>query len=129
MDTIAQFLTMIRNAGKSRHEKVDMPASKLRAGIAQVLMQEGYVRSFKVAKDSKQGMMRIYLKYDEQGNHVMENLSRVSRPGRRIYIKSTQIPKVRSGLGSSIISTSQGIMSGREAGEKHLGGELLCTLW
>lgn len=129
MDTIAQFLTMIRNAGKSRHEKVDMPASKLRAGIAQVLMGEGYIRSFKVAKDSKQGMMRIYLKYDEQGNHVMENISRVSRPGRRIYIKSTEIPRVRSGLGSSIISTSKGIMSGREAGEKKLGGELLCTLW
>jgi len=129
MDTIAQFLTMIRNAGKSKHEKVDMPASKVRSGIAQILMSEGYIRSFKVAKDSKQGMMRIYLKYDDKGHHAIEDIRRVSRPGRRVYIKSTEIPRVRSGLGSSIVSTSSGIMSGREAAEKNLGGELLCTMW
>lgn len=129
MDTISQFLTMIRNAGAARHEKVDMPASKVRAGIAQILVNEGLIRSFKVAKDSKQGIMRVYLKYDEAGNYVINSIDRVSRPGRRVYIKSDKIPVVRSGMGMSIISTSKGIMSGKQATEAKLGGELLATLW
>ncbi|MBX3039298.1 MAG: 30S ribosomal protein S8 [Bdellovibrionaceae bacterium] len=129
MDMVGQFLTMIRNAGASRHEKVDMPASKMRAGIAQILADEGYIRSFKVAKDSKQGIMRVYLKYDEKGSHAILNVKRVSTPGRRIYVKSDKIPVVRSGLGISILSTSKGVMSGKQATEKQLGGELLCTIW
>lgn len=129
MDTIAQFLTVIRNAGLARQEKVDMPSSKIREGIAQILANEGYIRSFKVAKDSKQGIMRIYLKYDDQGNHVMSSLDRISRPGKRVYVKSDKVPQVRSGLGFSILSTSQGIMGSKQAKEKNLGGELLCTLW
>lgn len=129
MDTIGQFLTMVRNAGTSRHEKVDLPASKMRAGIAQILVDEGYIRSFKVAKDSKQGIMRVYLKYDEQGSHAITNLKRVSTPGRRLYVKSDEIPVVRNGLGFAILSTSKGVMSGRKAAEAHLGGELLCTVW
>jgi small subunit ribosomal protein S8 len=129
MDTISQFLTMIRNAGAARHEKVDMPASKVRAGIAQILVNEGLIRSFKVAKDSKQGIMRVYLKYDEAGNHVISSIDRVSRPGRRVYVKSDKIPTVRSGMGMSILSTSRGIMSGKQATEQKLGGELLATLW
>ncbi|WP_041577919.1 30S ribosomal protein S8 [Bdellovibrio bacteriovorus] len=129
MDTISQFLTMIRNAGAARHEKVDMPASKVRAGIAQILVNEGFIRSFKVAKDSKQGIMRVYLKYDEAGGHAINNIDRVSRPGRRVYVKSDKIPTVRSGMGMSIISTSKGIMSGKQATEQKLGGELLATLW
>lgn len=129
MDTISQFLTMIRNAGAAKHEKVDLPASKVRAGIAQILANEGFIRSFKVAKDSKQGIMRVYLKYDEQGNHAINSIDRVSKPGRRVYVKSDKIPTVRSGTGMSIISTSHGILSGKQATEKKLGGELLCTLW
>ncbi len=129
MDTIAQFLTLIRNAGAAKHEKVDMPASKLRAGIAQILANEGLIRSFKVAKDSKQGIMRVYLKYDENGNHAINSIDRASRPGRRIYVKSDKIPQVRSGMGMSILSTSKGIMSAKQAKEQNLGGELLCTLW
>lgn len=129
MDTIAQFLTVIRNAGKAQHEKVDMPASKVRAGIAQILANEGYIRSFKVAKDSKQGIMRVYLKYSEDGQHVITSIDKVSTPGRRLYVKATQIPKVRSGLGMCILSTSKGIMSDKQATEKNLGGELLCTVW
>ncbi|AHZ83363.1 30S ribosomal protein S8 [Bdellovibrio bacteriovorus] len=129
MDTISQFLTMIRNAGAAKHEKVDMPASKVRAGIAQILVNEGFIRSFKVAKDSKQGIMRVYLKYDEAGGHAINNIDRVSRPGRRVYVKSDKIPTVRSGMGMSIISTSKGIMSGKQATEQKLGGELLATLW
>ncbi len=129
MDTISQFLTMIRNAGAARHEKVDMPASKVRAGIAQILVNEGFIRSFKVAKDSKQGIMRVYLKYDENGAHAINSIDRVSRPGRRVYVKSDKIPTVRSGMGMTIVSTSRGIMSGKQATEQKLGGELLCTLW
>ena len=129
MDTISQFLTMIRNAGAAKHEKVDMPASKVRAGIAQILVNEGFIRSFKVAKDSKQGIKRVYLKYDEAGGHAINNIDRVSRPGRRVYVKSDKIPTVRSGMGMSIISTSKGIMSGKQATEQKLGGELLATLW
>ncbi|NUN05910.1 MAG: 30S ribosomal protein S8 [Bdellovibrio sp.] len=129
MDTISQFLTMIRNAGAARHEKVDMPASKVRAGIAQILANEGLIRSFKVAKDSKQGIMRVYLKYDEAGNHVISSIDRVSRPGRRVYVKSDNVPTVRSGMGMSILSTSKGIMSGKQAADAKVGGELLATLW
>lgn len=129
MDTISQFLTLIRNAGAAKHEKVDLPASKVRAGIAQILVNEGLIRSFKVAKDSKQGIMRLYLKYDEAGQHAINSIDRVSRPGRRVYVKSDKIPVVRSGTGMSIISTSRGIMSGKQATEQKLGGELLATIW
>jgi small subunit ribosomal protein S8 len=129
MDTIAQFITVIRNAGRAQHEKVDVPASKMRAGIAQILANEGYIRSFKVAKDSKQGIMRVYLKYSESGEHVITAIDKVSTPGRRVYVKANQIPKVRSGLGMSILSTSKGIMSNKQATEENLGGELLCSIW
>ena len=129
MDTIAQFLTLIRNAGAAKHEKVDMPASNMRAGIAQILANEGLIRSFKVAKDSKQGIMRVYLKYDEAGNHAINSIDRASRPGRRVYVKSDEIPTVRSGMGMSILSTSKGIMSGKQAADAKIGGELLATLW
>jgi len=129
MDTIAQFLTVIRNAGTARHEKVDVPASKIREGIANILLNEGYIRSFKVAKDSRQGVMRIYLKYDESGRHVIQAIDRVSRPGRRVYVESTKIPAVRSGLGTCILSTSKGIVGTKQAAKDKLGGELLCTIW
>ncbi|MNT29021.1 30S ribosomal protein S8 [compost metagenome] len=129
MDTISQFLTMIRNAGAAKHEKVDMPASKFRAGVAQILQNEGLIRSFKVAKDSKQGIMRVYLKYDENGQHVITSIDKVSTPGRRVYVKSDKIPKVRSGMGMSILSTSKGIMSGKQATDQKVGGELICTIW
>ena len=129
MDKIAEFITVIRNGGKVKAEKVDVPASNVRAGIAQILVDEGYIRSFKVAKDSKQGIMRVYLKYDEEGHHAISDIKRISRPGRRLYIKNDEVPVIRSGLGFAILSTSQGIVSGRIATEKKLGGELLCTVW
>jgi small subunit ribosomal protein S8 len=129
MDTVSEFLTRIRNAGESRHEKVDVPASKVRVGLAEILANQGLIRSFKVAKDSKQGVMRVYLKYADDGKHVISAINTVSRPGRRVYVKSTDIPQVRSGMGMSIVSTSQGLMSGKEAQKKNLGGELLCKIW
>lgn len=129
MDTVSEFLTRIRNAGASQHEKVDMPSSKFRVGLAQIFANSGLIRNFKVAKDSKQGVMRVYLKYAEDGAHVITNVQRVSRPGRRVYVRSTEIPVVRSGLGMTILSTSQGLMTGKEAQKKNLGGELLCKIW
>lgn len=129
MDTIAEFLTRIRNAGTAKHEKVDVPSSKLRVGIADILVNNGLIRSYKVAKDSKQGIMRLYLKYDETGEHAINKIDRVSRPGRRLYVKSNEIPVIRSGLGMTILSTSQGLMSGKDAQKKSLGGELICKIW
>jgi small subunit ribosomal protein S8 len=129
MDTIAQMLTIIRNGSMARLEKVDMPSSKLRENIIKILITEGYARSYKIAKDSKQGIMRVYLKYDENGVSSFSNLEKVSTPGRRVYVQSTQIPVVRSGTGQSIISTNKGIMTGNEAKKSHLGGELLCLVW
>jgi small subunit ribosomal protein S8 len=129
MDTVSEFLTRIRNAGLAKHEKVDIPASRLRVGLAEILAQQGFIRSYKVAKDSKQGIMRVYLKYDDGGRHAITSISRVSRPGRRVYVRADEIPVVRSGLGTTIVSTSKGLMSGIEAKEQNVGGELLCRVW
>ncbi len=129
MDTVGQFLTRIRNAGTARHEKVDVPASNMRIGIAEILVQEGFIRSFKVAKDSKQGIMRVYLKYDEKGDHAISSIDRISRPGLRVYVNVDKIPVVRSGLGFAVLSTSQGMMSSNDAKKKNLGGELICSVW
>lgn len=129
MDTIGDFLTRIRNAGNAKHEKVDVPSSKLREGIAKTLEKAGYIRSFRVAKDGKQGIMRVYLKYSKQGKHVITAVSRVSRPSKRVYVKADDVPKVRSGFGLAIISTNKGILSGEEASQQSVGGEVLCKLW
>jgi small subunit ribosomal protein S8 len=129
MDTVADFLTRIRNAGQARHEKVDIPASKVRAGIANVLKDAGFIRNFKVVRDGKQGMMRVYLRYNEEGRHIITAIDRKSRPGRRLYIQKDAIPSVRSGFGLAVLSTSKGVMSGKTAAEQNVGGELICTVW
>jgi small subunit ribosomal protein S8 len=129
MDTIAEFITRIRNAGLARHEKVDVPSSNMRVGLARILQETGYIRTFKVARDGKQGVMRVYLKYNEKGHPVINAIRKVSRPGRRLYVKSTEIPKVRSGFGLCILSTNKGVMSGDQAQKENVGGELLCQLW
>ena len=129
MDTIGEFLTRIRNAGASKHEKLDVPSSNLRMGLAKILQETGYIRSFKTARDGKQGIMRVYLKYNERGQHVINAVKRISRPGRRVYVGSTEIPNVRSGYGICILSTNRGIMSSDEARKQNLGGEIICQLW
>lgn len=129
MDKVGEFLTRIRNAGAARHEKIDVPSSNMRVGIAKILQETGYIRSFKVARDGRQGIMRVYLRYSDNGRHVISSLDRVSRPGRRVYVSSTQIPVVRSGFGLTILSTNKGILSGEQAKAQNLGGELLCKLW
>lgn len=129
MDTIGEFLTRIRNAGAAKHEKVDIPASNVRVGIAKILLDNGYIRSFKVVRDGKQGVMRVYLKYNEKGRPIITAIDRVSRPGRRVYVKSTDIPRVRDGFGISILSTNRGVVSGDTAKTDNLGGEHLCNVW
>ncbi len=129
MDTIGDFLTRVRNAGGARHEKLDMPASNIRVGIAKILLDNGYIRSFKVVRDGKQGVMRVYLKYNEKGKPIITEISRVSRPGRRVYVKSDDIPQVRDGFGISILSTNRGVVDGDTAKKEKLGGEYLCNVW
>ena len=129
MDTIAQMLTIIRNGSQAKLEKVDMPSSKVRESIAKILENSGFIRSFKVAKDSKQGIMRIYLKYNQSGEAAISNLAKVSTPGRISYVHSDKIPVIRSGTGSCILSTNKGMMTGHEAKKQNLGGEIICTVW
>lgn len=129
MDTIGDFLTRIRNAHAARHEKVDVPASNMRAGIAKVLKEQKYISDFKVVKNSKQGMMRVYLRYNEAGKPAISLLKRYSRPSRREYVKAGDIPNIRAGYGLAILSTSKGVLSGGQAKEQNVGGEILCMVW
>jgi small subunit ribosomal protein S8 len=129
MDTVSEFLTRIRNAGLAKHEKVDVPSSNFRVGLATVLRDTGFIKNFKVVKDGRQGIMRVYLRYNEDGRHAITDISRASRPGRRWYVRCENIPQVRSGYGISILSTNKGLMGSKEATEKKLGGELICTIW
>lgn len=129
MDTVGDFLTRIRNAGIARHEKVDVPASKIRSGIAKILSEEGYIRNYKVVPDGKQGMMRVYLKYKKTGEPVISFIQRVSRPGKRIYFSAADIPEIRSGFGKAVVTTSKGIMTGEAARSAGVGGEMLFKVW
>jgi small subunit ribosomal protein S8 len=129
VDTIGDFLTRIRNAQAAKHEKVDVPASNLRQGLAQVLQEQNYISHFKVVKDNKQGMMRVYLKYSDEGKPSITRLKRYSRPSRRQYVKAADIPNIRAGYGMAVLSTSKGIMSGGKAKDQNVGGELLCVVW
>ncbi len=128
-DPVADFLTCVRNAIRAKHRKVDVPASKLKTELARVLLRERYINNFKVIEDGKQGTLRVYLKYAGEDRPVITGLRRVSTPGRRVYLPKTRLPKVMGGLGASIVSTSRGLMTDREAREAGLGGELVCQVW
>lgn len=128
-DTIADMLTRIRNANSAKHPKVDVPASNMKKQIAQILVDEGYIKSFRVIDDDKQGVIRITLKYTENKSQVITGLRRVSKPGLRIYSNSKDMPKVMKGLGIAIVSTSKGIMTDREARKNNVGGEVLAFVW
>jgi small subunit ribosomal protein S8 len=128
-DPIADLLTRIRNAGMAKHAKLDMPASNIKSALATVLKDLGYIKNFKVAQDQKQGVLRVYLKYDDNNQHVIHEITRVSTPGRRVYVGKDEIPQVKSGLGCAILSTSQGIMDDATARQAGLGGEIVCTVW
>lgn len=128
-DMIANMFSAIVNANHKFKETVDVPASKLKAEVARVLKEEGYISSFRVATDKRQGMLRLTLKYTPQKERVIQGVRRVSRPGLRIYRKWDEIPVVQNGLGTAIISTSQGIVTGQRAKEKKIGGEVLGFIW
>lgn len=128
-DPIADFLTRIRNGIHARHEAVEMPASKMKLEMAKILKAEGYIKNFKVVQDQKQGLLKLFLKYDDERVAAIGSIRRISKPGRRVYAGSEKIPQVKNGLGIAIISTSKGVMTDRRAREEKVGGEVLCTIW
>jgi small subunit ribosomal protein S8 len=123
------MLTRIRNAGKAKFAKVDIPGSKLKVEMAKVLHKQGFIKNFKFVEDNKQGILRVYLKYTSDESHVILGLERVSKPSRRVYEKSKDIKPVLNGMGISMISTSKGIMTDKQARKENLGGEVLCRVW
>ena len=127
-DPIADMLTRIRNANSSKHKTVDIPSSKIKVSIAEILFREGYIKSFEEIKDNTQGTIRITLKYDEKGTRVIDGIKRISKPGLRIYAGKDELPKVYNGLGIAIISTSKGLKTDKEAREANLGGEVLAYI-
>lgn len=128
-DPIADMLTRIRNAGLAKHQKLDIPSSNLKVALASVLKDLGYIKNFKVVSDDKQGVLRIYLKFDDSNQHVIHEVKRVSTPGRRVYVSKDDIPSVKNGLGCAILSTSKGVLGDVAAREAEVGGEILCTIW
>jgi len=128
-DPIADMLTRVRNALIARHQKVDIPASKLKAEIARILREEGYIINFKLAEEGAQKTIKIYLKYTPANQPAMTHIERVSRPGCRVYVSSSEIPRVLGGLGINILTTPKGVMTGRAARKEGVGGELLCQIY
>lgn len=128
-DPIADMLTRMRNAMIARHSKVDVPASKLKADIARILKEEGYILNFKIAEEGTRKTIKIYLKYNTTNQPVITKLERVSRPGCRVYVGAREIPRVLGGLGINILTTPKGVMTGRTARKEGVGGELLCHVW
>jgi len=128
-DPIADMLTCIRNAAKAGHRRVDVPASHAKEAIVQLMAAEKYISNYKKIEDDKQGILRVYLRYNEDNKPIIRGLKRISTPGRRVYVKRGEIPKVLGGLGTAVVSTSQGILTGQTALQRGLGGELVATIW
>ena len=128
-DPIADLLTRIRNGNMAKLQKVDVPSSNLKVSLANVLRAEGFIKNFKVISDQRQGILRIYLKYIDEKDAVINEIKRVSRPGSRRYVKHDDIPEVKNGMGVAILSTSKGILTDKAAREAGVGGELICTVW
>jgi small subunit ribosomal protein S8 len=128
-DPIADMLTRIRNASKAEQEKVDIPASKLKVRIAEILKDEGFIKNFRRIEDNKQGTLRVYLKYGSGSEKMISGLVRVSTPGRRVYVTADEVPSVLGGMGVAIVSTSRGLLTDRESRRQKVGGEVLCYVW
>jgi len=128
-DPMADMLTRIRNAGMAGHSKLDMPSSNVKVAVATVLKDLGYLKNCKVISDSKQGILRIFLKYDDNQDPVIHEIKRISTPGRRVYVGKDDIPRVKNGLGASILSTSVGVLDDVSARQAKVGGEIVCTVW
>ena len=127
-DPVADMLTRIRNGFRARHPRVDMPSSKLKVEIARVLKEEGYISNYKVAEEKKKATLRVFLRYAPDGSSVISKIGRVSKPGRRVYVGSREVPKVLGGLGVNILTTPQGVMTGKAARRAKVGGEVLCNV-
>lgn len=128
-DPIADMLTRIRNASNAEHEKVDIPASKLKTRIAEILKEEGFIKNYRRIADNKQGVLRVYLRYGAGDEKMIAGLVRISTPGRRVYVTADRVPSVLGGIGVVILSTSKGVLTDREARQQKLGGEVLCYAW
>ena len=128
-DVVADMLTRIRNANSAKHESVEIPASNLKKAIAQILLDEGFIKAFEVIEDGKQGTIKVTLKYGENKQRIIQGLRRVSKPGLRIYAASADLPKVKNGLGLAIVSTSKGLMTDKAARKQNIGGEVLAFVW
>ena len=128
-DPIADMLTRIRNANVVKHETVDVPASNMKKELSRILLEEGFIRGYDVIEDGKQGIIRIQLKYGQTGERVISGLKRISKPGMRVYADKHDVPKVLNGLGISIISTSKGILTDKQARKENVGGEVICYVW
>ena len=128
-DPIADMLTRIRNANVVKHETVDVPASNMKKELARILLEEGFIRGYDVIEDGKQGIIRIQLKYGQTGERVISGLKRLSKPGMRVYADKHEVPRVLNGLGISIISTSKGILTDKQARKENVGGEVICYVW
>lgn len=128
-DPMADLLTRIRNAGMASHAKLDIPSSNVKVAVATVLKDLGYIKNFKAISDDKQGVLRIYLKYDNNQEPVIHEIKRISTPGRRVYVGKDEIPRVKNGLGASILSTSKGVLDDVSARREQVGGEVICTIW
>ncbi|MBW2036061.1 MAG: 30S ribosomal protein S8 [Deltaproteobacteria bacterium] len=128
-DSLADMLTRIRNAVMARHNRVDIPSSKMKISLARILKTEGYIKNYKLVRERGHGTIRIYLKYDEARESVIAGLKRVSKPGRRVYVKRKDIPLVLNGMGIAVLSTSKGVLTDQEARKLNVGGELLCHIW
>jgi small subunit ribosomal protein S8 len=128
-DPVADMLTKIRNAGMARHEKVDIPTSKLKLEIVKILKIEGYIKNFKKASQDGSNVIRVFLKYDENTGPIIHGIEKISKPGRRVYTGYKDMPRVYNGYGTLIVSTSQGVTTGKKAAEKKVGGEIICTVW
>jgi len=128
-DPVADFLTRVRNAIRAKQQKVDVPASKLKTEMARILKEEGYISNFKATEENGQKLLRVYLKYSNSNEAAISNLERISKPGCRVYVGRTEIPRVLGGLGINILTTPRGVMTGREARKQGVGGEILCQVW
>ena len=128
-DPIADMLTRVRNASRAEHEKVDIPSSKLKVRLAEILKDEGFIKNFRVLEDDKQGVLRVYLKYGTGNEKMITGLVRVSTPGRRVYVGHTEIPSILGGMGVAVLSTPRGVVTDREARKQKLGGEVLAYVW
>jgi small subunit ribosomal protein S8 len=128
-DPVADMLTRIRNGSLAEHEKVDIPSSKLRVRLAEILKEEGFIKNFRLIEDKRQGVLRVYLKYGPGQERVISGLRRVSKPGKRLYVGADRIPSVLGGMGVAILSTPQGVLTDRESRRAKVGGEVLCYVW